>query len=299
MRLPRQVGIERFEAFGRGAQQQGCITPRVRANAIWACSRSTPRDPAPRAGRSPQSPAAPPRLPARRRRTSLRGGHCALAAEPWAGCQLGSRCKNAAAAAGPRVPARETRSARARLPRPHQERGCACTVPGPPIGVGLRIGGVGERGVTAAARLGRGGSVGRRAHQRVPKAHARTELDQPAFSAGTTVSAAMPSLSSARSSKVTSPTGSAAATKSSSRASSGSDSMRRRKLCSMRPDSVRASGSPNRRPSGPASSYAVTPTRPRDYLASRPRSDHAPAGPDVRAQPRPATAARRDRRDPR
>ena len=111
---------------------------------------------------------------------SLRGGHCALAADPWAGCQLGSPLQKRCGRLRARACLRARRAAlELDCHGLIRSGGCACTVPGPPIGVGLRIGGVGERGVTAAARLGRSGSVGRRAHERVPKAHTRTQLDQP------------------------------------------------------------------------------------------------------------------------
>ena len=51
-------------------------------------------------------------------------------------------------------------------------------VPGSPLGISLRVGGLGQRAVQLLPRLDRGRPVGRRAHQRVPEQHPRAELGQ-------------------------------------------------------------------------------------------------------------------------
>ena len=52
-------------------------------------------------------------------------------------------------------------------------------VPGPPVRIDSRVGGLGQRAVQLLPRLGRCRPVGRRAHQRMPEPHPRAELGQP------------------------------------------------------------------------------------------------------------------------
>ena len=52
------------------------------------------------------------------------------------------------------------------------------TVPGPPIRIDSRVGGLGQRAVQFLPRLDRCRPVGRRAHQRMPEPHPRAELRQ-------------------------------------------------------------------------------------------------------------------------
>jgi hypothetical protein len=57
-------------------------------------------------------------------------------------------------------------------------RGGVGAVPGAAIGIDVGVGRLGQRSVRAAAIRRRRRPIDRRAHQRMSKAHARTELDQ-------------------------------------------------------------------------------------------------------------------------
>jgi hypothetical protein len=52
-------------------------------------------------------------------------------------------------------------------------------MPGPAIGIDLRIDGLGQRPVRPLAIISRRGPVGRRAHERMPEPHPRADLEQP------------------------------------------------------------------------------------------------------------------------
>ena len=57
-------------------------------------------------------------------------------------------------------------------------------VPGAPVGIELRVGGLRQRGVQRVPFLRRRRAVGRRAHARVPEPHLRADLEQPGVDGG-------------------------------------------------------------------------------------------------------------------
>ena len=54
-----------------------------------------------------------------------------------------------------------------------------CAVPGPPIGIDVRVGRLGQRRVDALAIGHGGGAVGGRSHERMPEAYAEPDLEEP------------------------------------------------------------------------------------------------------------------------
>ena len=278
----------------------GASLPRLSANTIWARRRVEPGalelvERARLRGRQ--------QAPARLRRPGLelrlRRGQRPPAAPAGSGVSSAARSRNAAAAARPPRPARARPSAPARRRRPRRARRRVRAMPGAPIGIDVR-----DRSPRPARDAPPGGRQ-RAPPGRPPSAPAddgtapgRRARSAPRPRAGAAASASDPELARPRATaSVTSPTGSAAACSSSRRVSAGSDSSRRRKLCSIRLARGVASGSPN----PPASSAGRQPARQleqRERVAAR-LGDDAVAHPLVQRPgraPSPAARGRRRRR---
>ena len=101
-------------------------------------------------------------------------------------------------------------------------------VPGPAVGIGSRIGGLGEGPVHRPSVAGHGGVVDRGAHQWVAEADPDAEVDQFRRLGRGGCLGADAQLTSGPPEQTHSPTGSAAAISNNSRVSRGSDSTRRR-----------------------------------------------------------------------
>ena len=259
VRLARQPRVERLEPFGRIEQQRRSVTPAAPGKHDLGAQPGQPRAlelvqradlrgreelVAPRRGRRPRT--WPARRPAR-----------GLARRAGSGVSSVARSRNAAAAAMP--PRLWARSA-------DRSSSSATASSGPTAAWARcharRSGSASGSVTSASARWISWRSRGLQPRGRPPSAPAddgtapgRRTRSAPSASAGAAASAPIPSCSAARHSRVTSPTGSAAAASSSRCVSTGSDPIRRRKLCSMRLASGRASGRPN----PPASSAAVKP----------------------------------------
>jgi hypothetical protein len=81
--------------------------------------------------------------------------------------------------ARPPGPGRGRRSVPGPRRPPHPAPGGFGPVPGLPVRVGVRVGGLGQRGTRVASRPARGGVVGRRQDQRVPEPHPGLPRHQP------------------------------------------------------------------------------------------------------------------------
>ena len=110
-------------------------------------------------------------------------------------------------------------------------------VPGPPVRIGGRVGGLGQRAVQLLPRLDRCRPVGRRAHQRMPEPHPGAELGQSRLHRRPCRPGPIASRPAARHTSTGSPVGSAAASCTSRRVCAGSASSCRPKLSSIRPSS--------------------------------------------------------------
>ena len=158
----------------------GASRPRVAANVICACSScararsSSSSGPASRHRQQPQRRVGRAGLV-----LALRRGQRALGPARRIGRQLGGalveRGARRQAAPRPRAAGRALQLGGDVLVEPGRRLGA---MPGAAIGIDLGVGRLGERAVDALALLRRGRAVDRGAHERMPEAHLRAELDQ-------------------------------------------------------------------------------------------------------------------------
>ena len=169
-------------------------------------------------------------------------------------------------------------------------------MPRAPVGIGVGIGRVGERAVHVAAVARGGAPVDRRAHQRMPEAHVRAELDQPGgLGRRGRVAADAEPLARRATAASTSPIGLGRRRRAAAAACrAAATATRREEARSIRPASGRASGSPN----PPASSAGVSPRgssssasglpRVSATIRSRTRSSSRPGAADAEQRARVA-----------